>query len=230
VATTKSIRASRRRRKGSASSPSSTTTTTTTTVMASSTGLFDCPIFAEKALEKFQQSTSSTTKASTEEARVLFENNFIILDCRAHDEIAYEGRCSGKPNVIEVPLINAKRVYDAEAGKKVYKQERVNAETFVSSVTAKAGGSKDTNIMIMDSVGGIRAEKAFEILSSNGFSSLVLVNGGVNAWKAAWDANMRRRQLPGSFSRGFDNAMFSDSMVSHAETFGSAGDETVWVI
>ena len=84
--------------------------------------------------------------------------------------------------------------------------------------------------MIMDSIGGVRAERAFEILSSNGFSSLVLVDGGVNAWKAAWDATMSRRQLPGSFSRGFDNAMFSDSMVSHAETFGSGGDETAWVV
>ena len=166
-------------------------------VASSSTGLFDCPIFAEKALDKFQQSTSSTTKATTEEARVLFENNYIILDCRALDEIDFEGRCSGKPNVIEVPLINAKRVYDADAGKKVYKQEKVNAEAFVSSVTAKAGATKDAKIMIMDSIGGVRAERAFEILSSNGFSSLVLVDGGVNAWKAAWDATMRRRQLPG---------------------------------
>ncbi|CAL6269526.1 unnamed protein product [Bathycoccus prasinos] len=223
------IPSSSRRRRRSSSSSSSSWVTSTIVVASSSTGLFDCPIFAEKALDKFQQSTSSTTKATTEEARVLFENNYIILDCRALDEIDFEGRCSGKPNVIEVPLINAKRVYDADAGKKVYKQEKVNAEAFLSSVTAKAGATKDAKIMIMDSIGGVRAERAFEILSSNGFSSLVLVDGGVNAWKAAWDATMRRRQLPGSFSRGFDNAMFSDSMVSHAETFGSGGDETAWV-
>ena len=70
------IPSSSRRRRRSSSSPSSSSWVTSTMVVASSsTGLFDCPIFAEKALDKFQQSTSSTTKATTEEARVLFENN-----------------------------------------------------------------------------------------------------------------------------------------------------------
>ena len=69
------IPSSSRRRRRSSSSSSSSWVTSTMVVASSSTGLFDCPIFAEKALDKFQQSTSSTTKATTEEARVLFEYN-----------------------------------------------------------------------------------------------------------------------------------------------------------
>ena len=67
---------SRRRRRSSSSSSSSSSSwvMSTTIVMASSsTGLFDCPIFAEKTLDKFQQSTSSTTKATTEEASFVRE-------------------------------------------------------------------------------------------------------------------------------------------------------------
>ena len=65
---------SRRRRSSSSSSSSSSWVMSTTIVMASSsTGLFDCPIFAEKTLDKFQQSTSSTTKATTEEASFVRE-------------------------------------------------------------------------------------------------------------------------------------------------------------
>jgi hypothetical protein len=40
---------------------------------------------------------------------------------------------------------------------------------------------------------------------------------------------MRRRQLPGTFSRGFDSAMFAESNVT-AETFGAACDDTDWVL
>ena len=65
---------SRRRRRSSSSSSSSSRVMSTTIVMASSsTGLFDCPIFAEKTLDKFQQSTSSTKKATTEEASFVRE-------------------------------------------------------------------------------------------------------------------------------------------------------------
>ena len=64
---------SRRRRSSSSSSSSSRVMSTTIVMASSSTGLFDCPIFAEKALNKFQQSTSSTTKATTEEASFVRE-------------------------------------------------------------------------------------------------------------------------------------------------------------
>ena len=64
---------SRRRRRSSSSSSSSSWVTSTIVVASSSTGLFGCPIFAEKALDKFQQSTSSTTKATTEEASFVRE-------------------------------------------------------------------------------------------------------------------------------------------------------------
>mmetsp|Transcript_2817 Transcript_2817/g.6073 ORF Transcript_2817/g.6073 Transcript_2817/m.6073 type:complete len:86 (+) Transcript_2817:627-884(+) len=81
----------------------------------------------------------------------------------------------------------------------------------------------------MDDSGGIRAKRAESVLTSNGFQSVVVVQGGANAWKSAWDANMRRRQLPGSFSRGFDNPMFADSNVV-AEDFGASSDDTVWIV
>ena len=64
---------SRRRRRSSSSSSSSRVMSTTIVMASSSTGLFDCPIFAEKTLDKFQQSTSSTTKATTEEASFVRE-------------------------------------------------------------------------------------------------------------------------------------------------------------
>ena len=66
---------SRRRRSSSSSSSSSSSWVMSTTIVmaSSSTGLFDCPIFAEKTLDKFQQSTSSTTKATTEEASFVRE-------------------------------------------------------------------------------------------------------------------------------------------------------------
>jgi 3-mercaptopyruvate sulfurtransferase SseA len=81
----------------------------------------------------------------------------------------------------------------------------------------------------MDDSGGVRAKRAESVLTSNGFQSVVVVQGGANAWKSAWDATMRRRQLPGSFSRGFDNPMFADSNVV-AEDFGASSDDTVWIV
>lgn len=67
------------------------------------------------------------------------------------------------------------------------------------------------------------------MLNERGFTHVVTVKGGAAAWKAAWDNQMRRRQLPGSFSRGFDSAMFAESNVT-AETFSGAGDDTAWVL
>ena len=92
-----------------------------------------------------------------------------------------------------------------------------------------ADGSKDAKLMVMDDVGGCRAVRAKEILEASGFKRVVIARGGANAWKSAWDSNTRRRQLPGSFSRGFDNPMFADSNVV-AEEFGASSDDTVWIV
>jgi len=66
----------------------------------------------------------------------------------------------------------------------------------------------------------------FEIIVRVGRERASRARGGANAWKSAWDSNTRRRQLPGSFSRGFDNPMFADSNVV-AEEFGASSDDTV---
>jgi 3-mercaptopyruvate sulfurtransferase SseA len=96
-------------------------------------------------------------------------------------------------------------------------------------VTAARGGAKETAFLVMDDVGGRRAVRAKEILEARGFGRVVVVEGGANAWKSAWDSNMRRRRLPGAFSRGFDNPMFADSNVV-AEEFAPTSDDTVWIV
>jgi hypothetical protein len=135
-----------------------------------------------------------------------------------------------------VPLIHASRVYDSAVGKKVYKQEPFDAAAFVNAVVAGCGGdaaepfdAAGAKLLVMDGDGGTRAVHAARLLTERGFTHVVTVKGGANAWKASWDNQMRRRQLPGTFSRGFDSAMFAESNVT-AETFGASGDDTHWVL
>ena len=135
-----------------------------------------------------------------------------------------------------VPVIHASRVYDSTAGKKVYKQEPFDAAAFVDAVVAGCGcdaakpfDAAGAKLLVMDGDGGTRAVHAARLLTERGFTHVVTVKGGANAWKASWDNQMRRRQLPGTFSRGFDSAMFAESNVT-AETFGAACDDTDWVL
>ena len=201
-----------------------------------STGLYDDETFAAATLGKFP---NQNEMADTEEARVLWENGYVALDVRADSEIDFEGKIPNLPRpgvsqgdrVRLVPLVKASRSYDSTAGKKVYRQEPVDVNAFINAVTtACAGdGGNGAKLLVMDGDGGARAVKAAEVLTGNGFTNVVVVRGGANAWKAAWDGTMRRRQLAGSFSRGFDNPMFADSNVV-AESFGASGDDTVWVV
>ena len=210
----------------------------TTARRDATTGLFDDETFARETAATYEGARGTAAKeATTEEARALWELGWSTLDVRADAEIEHEGKTPNPPRpgasagdrVIAVPLVRASRVYDAAAGKKVYAQEAVDAEAFARAVTAACDGSKDAKLMVMDDVGGCRAVRAKEILEASGFKRVVIVRGGANAWKSAWDSNMRRRQLPGSFSRGFDNPMFADSNVV-AEEFGASSDDTVWIV
>lgn len=198
-----------------------------------SAGFYDDPSFASDVLTRF--GATNDAHASAEEARVLWEDDFLALDVRATSEIEFEGKIPNPPRpgrsigdrVICVPLVRATRRYDASVGKKVYAQEPVDAEAFARAAADAAGGAK--GLLVMDHVGGARAVRAREILLAHGFERVVVVRGGANAWKSAWDSNMRRRQLPGAFSRGFDSAMFAESNVV-AEQFGASADDTVWVV
>ena len=201
-----------------------------------STGLYDDETFAASVLGKYPQSHEP---ADTEEARVLWEHGYVALDVRASSEVDFEGKVPDPPRlgssvgdrVFAVPLVHASRVYDSVAGKKVYKQEPFDADLFVNAVLERCGGGADIDakLLVMDADGGTRAARAARLLNERGFTHVVTVKGGAAAWKAAWDNQMRRRQLPGSFSRGFDSAMFAESNVT-AETFGGAGDDTAWVL
>lgn len=204
-----------------------------------STGLYDDETFAASVLGKYPQSHEP---ADTEEARVLWEHGYVALDVRASSEVDFEGKVPDPPRpgssvgdrVLAVPLVHASRVYDSVAGKKVYKQEPFDADLFVNAVLERCGGGADIDangakLLVMDADGGTRAARAARLLNERGFTHVVTVKGGAAAWKAAWDNQMRRRQLPGSFSRGFDSAMFAECNVT-AETFGGAGDDTAWVL
>jgi len=203
------------------------------TTSSASTGLYDDVQFQKKTLLKFIETSSASASATTEESRVLLDfDGWHILDIRAKDEIDFEGRCSGKPK--ECALIEAKRVYDQELKRKIYKQEPLNENVFVTNVTKSlmSADTKNVKLIVMDADGGVRAEKAKEILSKIDppFKNVIIGKGGVNAFKSTWDNNMRRRQLPGTFSRGFDNAMFAESNVV-AESFGASGDQpTAWIV
>jgi len=212
----------------------------TTARRDATTGLFDDETFARATAATFEgegEDGTARAEATTEEARALWERGWLALDVRANAEVDFEGKTPNPPRpgasagdrVIAVPLVRASRVYDAAAGKKVYRQEAVDADAFARAVTAACGGSNDAKLMVMDDVGGCRAVRAKEILAASGFERVVIVRGGANAWKSAWDSNMRRRRLPGSFSRGFDNPMFADSNVV-AEEFGASADDTVWIV
>ena len=201
-----------------------------------STGLYDDETFAASVLGKYPQSHEP---ADTEEARVLWEHGYVALDVRASSEVDFEGKVPDPPRpgssvgdrVLAVPLVHASRVYDSVAGKKVYKQEPFDADLFVNAVLERCGGGADIDakLLVMDADGGTHAARAARLLNERGFTHVVTVKGGAAAWKAAWDNQMRRRQLPGSFSRGFDSAMFAESNVT-AETFSGAGDDTAWVL
>ncbi|EEH56873.1 uncharacterized protein MICPUCDRAFT_68025 [Micromonas pusilla CCMP1545] len=185
---------------------------------------------------KVQSKFPAQGVASAEEGRCLWDDGYDILDVRAESEIDHAGKCPNPPapgaaagtRVTRACLVHAERRYDPELREKVYAQSGVNP-SFMADVE-KAFQDKNAKIMVVCGDGRTRATRAVELMRAAGYENVVRLEGGFNLWARAWDQTMRRRNLPGSFSRGFDSPMFADSNVT-GEVFNVEWkDATEWAV
>jgi len=174
--------------------------------------------------------------ATAEEGRCLWDDGYVILDVRAPCEIEFMGKCPNPPApgqskgdcVTVVPLVHAQRRYDAASGKKVYVQ--TPNDQFLREAQ-RAFPDTSSKLLVVCSDGRLRATAALALLRGAGYTGAVGMEGGCTLWCREWDQHLRRRNLPGKFSRGFDSPMFVDSNVV-AESFGGDDwrDDVQWMV
>jgi hypothetical protein len=73
---------------------------------------------------------------NVEEARVLCANGFTFLDVRGEPELGSEGKIVGVNGLVNVPLVNLRRYYDSEKGRKTV-EKTANTE-FVEKVYSRS--------------------------------------------------------------------------------------------
>lgn len=146
------------------------------------------PQFIEEVASRFPDDGV----ADPEEARVLFsELGYTYLDVRPKLELEEVGKVRGSVNI---PLVNAKRVYKAEEGKKVI--EREENPDFVAQIR-KRFPDLDTPLLIACSNGTTYSIDALEALDGEGYTTLVGLKGGYYNWFRVWDNKLARRRHDG---------------------------------
>lgn len=141
------------------------------------------PEYAAEVLSRFPEDGV----ASTEEAMVLLKNGYQWLDVRTQAE-REEGFVLQSKNV---PIIDAVKRWDSDAGEKVFKNMKKNFD-FVRQVE-KFFPDKNTKIVIQCSDGRKRALAALMALDDAGYSNIVGLKGGFNAWSLKFDNKLNRR-------------------------------------
>eukprot|EP00199_Chlamydomonas_sp_CCMP681_P005380 CAMPEP_0119103788 /NCGR_PEP_ID=MMETSP1180-20130426/2158_1 /TAXON_ID=3052 ORGANISM="Chlamydomonas cf sp, Strain CCMP681" /NCGR_SAMPLE_ID=MMETSP1180 /ASSEMBLY_ACC=CAM_ASM_000741 /LENGTH=237 /DNA_ID=CAMNT_0007088379 /DNA_START=38 /DNA_END=751 /DNA_ORIENTATION=- len=127
--------------------------------------------------------------ANAEEARALFSNGgYTYLDVRAALECQDIGKVRDSVNI---PWVICKWVYNAEKREKnVVKEDNPD---FLKQVE-KRFPNKDTKLMIACNTGKAYSMKALIALDEAGYTNLVGLKGGYNAWNRLWDNKLGRRR------------------------------------
>jgi len=147
--------------------------------------------FIASVLDKFPEAGI----ASAEEARVLFsEAGYEFLDVRSEYEVENDGRC---PGAVEIEIIQTRRVFNSESTAVDKKDtiQTINRE-FMDQLKA-AFPSKDAKIIVACSDGRNRAIQTLMALDAEGYTNLVGIKGGFNAWFRLFDMKLNRRREDG---------------------------------
>lgn len=130
--------------------------------------------------------------ANVEEARVLIsELGYTYVDVRPDLELDTVGKLKFAVNI---PLMNAKRVWSAEEGKKVVIKE--DNPDFVKQVE-KRFPDKASKLLIACSDGKSYSIDALIALEEAGYENMAALRGGFYAFYRVFDNNLRRRRGDG---------------------------------
>lgn len=191
--------------------------------------------------------------ADVEQARVLWDDGWDVLDVRAEQEIDFYGRfpnpppgtiggvfetvvVSGPTKVREVPIVTSTGYrFEPSAGTKVFAGKARNAG-FVDAVRAAFPDPAIAKIIVSCSDGRQRAVAALDALEEAGYSNLVLLKGGFNLYNRHWTKKLNRRLPNGNFKTNLSapgdiqgcGANPEAGNANDAIAFGPWVDETDW--
>lgn len=145
------------------------------------------PKFVEEVLAAFPEKMI----ANVEEARTLWEHGWVYLDVRPQLEVEEAGCFRQSCNI---PIYDAQRTYDPEKQRKVL--TRQPNPDFIPWVQ-QTFPDLETPFIVGCSDGVTYALDALEALDEAGYTYLVGLKGGYNAWARTFDNNLRRRRGDG---------------------------------
>lgn len=116
---------------------------------------------------------------------------------------------------VNVGFKNAKRVWDAEKGRKVV--QRSDNPDFIKQLEKKIP-DKEAKIIVACSDGKSYTMDALQAMDEAGYVNIVALKGGFYSWFRAWDTNLRRRRGDG-YTEAYDGEG-SDSCGVHATGAG----------
>jgi rhodanese-related sulfurtransferase len=119
------------------------------------------------------------------------DGGYYYLDVRPALELDEVGKYKG---CVNISPYKSKRVFDAEANKKVVVREE-NPD-FIAQVE-KRFPDKETKLIVACSDGKSYSMDALGELDEAGYVNLVALKGGYYAWNRTWDNNLRRRRGDG---------------------------------
>lgn len=153
--------------------------------------------------------------ADVEQARVLWDDGWDVLDVRVGCEIEHFGRfpnpppgtiggvfetivVSGPHKVKEIEVIGSTGYrFDPTANAKAFQNKTKNAE-FMTQVTQRFP-DKAAKIIVVCSDGRQRSVAALEQLDAAGYQHLVLLQGGYTLYNRHWSSKLNRRIPNGQF-------------------------------
>eukprot|EP00746_Dinoflagellata_sp_MGD_P020493 gnl/MRDRNA2_/MRDRNA2_147763_c0_seq1.p1 gnl/MRDRNA2_/MRDRNA2_147763_c0~~gnl/MRDRNA2_/MRDRNA2_147763_c0_seq1.p1 ORF type:complete len:331 (-),score=56.87 gnl/MRDRNA2_/MRDRNA2_147763_c0_seq1:369-1361(-) len=147
-------------------------------------GEYPDPVFVADVQKRFPNEGI----ANVFEARALLEDGYKWLDVRTSTEYD-EGHIAKSVNI---PIINSKRVFDSEVGKRVYRNQAGNAD-FINTVR-QMFPDKETKLLIACSDSRKRAMNALEALDEAGYKNIIGVKGGWLSWQRIYDQKFQRRR------------------------------------
>jgi len=160
--------------------------------------------------------------ATVDEGRVLYETGYTYLDVRSALELDEVGKVK---NSVNIPLYNAKWVYDAE--KRERNVAKSKNEQFLEMVK-KRFPKTDTPLMIACSDGRTYSIEALEALDGAGYTNLVGLRGGYIAWFKIFDNKLNRRYF-GEYAETYKHDGDSCGIHASGAGFENLNKEDQWV-
>ncbi|CAL5229098.1 g12360 [Coccomyxa viridis] len=165
-----------------------------------------------KYVQEVRESFPEKAVANVEEARVLYSSEgYTYLDVRPKLENEEVGRVR---NSVNIPMVNLRRVWDPEQKKKVLQKE--DNEHFIDQVL-KRFPDKDATILVACSNGKKYSLDALGALDEEGYTHIVGLKGGYNAWFRVFDNKLNRRRW-GEYAENYTHG--ADSCGIHASGAG----------